>query len=263
MILNKFITTWVGAFLLAVVPLQHASGQVSDPPDAVSRAQAAAAAPGTAVLPGDKGSTTDKHAFGVLPNYRTAEGSAPYIPLTTKQKYIVATRDTLDGPSYALALAFSGLTQLTDGDPSFGQGLKGYARRYGTALADQDIGNFMTEAIIPSLVHEDPRYFRKGSGSKKSRVGYALTRVFVARDDKGRPCFNTPEILGNSIAGALGNLYYPDDRGFGNTMQRAGQQVGTDAISAVLKEFWPDVKNWWERRQERRVGGNAAAGAGF
>ena len=221
-------------------------------PAAAQPAESAAATPAVAVLPGDAGSTTDKHAFGVLPNYRTVEGGQPYVPLTTKQKYIIATRDTLDGPSYALAAAFSSLAQVTNSNPSFGQGFVGYLHRYGTALADQDLGNYMTEAIIPSLLHEDPRYFRRGTGSKKSRILYAATRVFVAHDDTGRLCFNAPEILGNSMAAAIGNAYYPESRGFSYTMERAAQQVGTDAVSQILKEFWPDVKSWYQHHKARQ-----------
>ena len=111
----------------------------------------------------DRGRGPDKHIFGVLPNYRTVEGSTPFSPLTAKQKLTIATKDTIDGPSYVMAGLFSALYQLTDQNPSFGQGLKGYARRYASAIADQDIGNYMTEGFIPVLTHEDPRYFRRGT----------------------------------------------------------------------------------------------------
>src|ERR1022692_3226629 len=110
-------------------------------------AQGADAPPATAVnavpatqtpLAGDPGSGQDKRIFGVLPNYRTADGTTPFRPITTKQKFTIATKDTFDYPSYALAAAFSGLSQLDNSNPSFGQGVKGYARRYGSAIADQD-----------------------------------------------------------------------------------------------------------------------------
>ena len=202
-------------------------------------------------LAGEAGSGQDKRIFGVLPNYRTADGSIPFSPITTKQKFTIARKDTLDYPSYALAAAFSGLSQLDDSNPSFGQGVKGYARRYASAVADQDIGNFMTEAIFPSFFHEDPRYFRKVHGSVRSRLLYAATRVLITRTDTGNWRFNTSEFLGNGIVAALGNLYYPDDRGGLSTLQRMGTQIGTDAISGVLKEFWPDIKNHWLARHPR------------
>ena len=100
----------------------------------------------------------------------------------------------------------------------------------------------MTEAIFPSLLHEDPRYFRKVHGTAKARLPYAVDRVLVTRTDSGRSRFNFSEWLGNGSVAAIGNLYYPGERGLGSTMQRTLSQVGTDAISNVLREFWPDVK---------------------
>lgn len=203
------------------------------------RAQAPPPAPPSPSQPAE---TQDKHAFGVLPNYRTAEGNLPYAPISTKQKFTIASQDTIDGPSFILAAGFSALSQLSDEEPSFGQELKGYAHRYGTGLADQVIGNYMTEAIMPTLFHQDPRYFRKGTGSFGARVGWAVTRSLIARGENGKWQFNYSEWIGNGADAAIGNAYYPDDRGFSPTMQRMLMQVGTDTVSQVFKEFWPDVK---------------------
>ncbi len=196
-------------------------------------------------LPGEPGSGQDKRIFGVLPNYRTADGTIPFRPITTKQKFTIATKDTFDYPSYVLAAAFAGISQLENSNSEFGQGVEGYAKRYGSAVADQDIGNFMTEAIFPSLLHEDPRYFRKVNGSVKGRLVYAVERVVVTRTDSGGSRFNFSEWLGNGTVASIGNIYYSGERGFGYTMQRMCTQVGTDAISDVLKEFWPDIKKRW------------------
>jgi hypothetical protein len=190
----------------------------------------------------------DKHIFGVLPNYRTVEGSAPFVPLTAKQKLRIATKDTIDGPSYVLAGAFAGLYQLEDQNPSFGQGMKGYARRYASAIADQDIGNYMTEGFMPSLLHEDPRYFRRGTGRFWSRVFYAARGVAVTKTDAGKPTFNFSEFVGNGITASIGNAYYPDEVGFTPTMTRMFTQIGTDSFSNVLKEFWPDFKRKFLKR---------------
>jgi hypothetical protein len=184
----------------------------------------------------------DKRIFGVLPNYRTVEGSQPFSPLTARQKLWIATKDTIDGPSYVLAGLFAGLYQLENQNPDFGQGLKGYARRYVSAIADQDIGNYMTEGFIPVLTREDPRYFRRGTGKFWSRTFHAASAVVVAKTDKGAPTFNFSEFLGNGITASIGNAYYPDEVGFSPTMARMFTQIGTDAFSNVLKEFWPDFK---------------------
>jgi hypothetical protein len=184
----------------------------------------------------------DHRILGVLPNYRTANPLDVYEPLTAKQKFTIASKDAFDWPNFVLALGFAGIYQAQNANPSFGQGLKGYAHRYGTSLIDQSMGNMMTEGVMPALLHEDPRYFRKVIGSKKSRLGYALTRVLVTRTDSGGTRFNFSEVIGNGVMAGLGNLYYPTSRGVPDTMERLGLQVGTDALSNVLKEFWPDVK---------------------
>jgi hypothetical protein len=200
------------------------------------------------VIPGEAGSTIDKRAYGVLPNYRTAEEDAPYAPLTTKQKFTIARKDTFDWPSYILAAGFAGISQLNNSNPSYHQGAEGYAKRYLASIADQDIGNFMTEATMPTLFHQDPRYFRKGHGSVGGRILYAASRVVVGRGDSGNWQFNASEFIGNGAVAALGNLYYPDAKGFDATMQRMFTQIGTDAVSQVMKEFWPDVKHHFSHK---------------
>jgi len=184
----------------------------------------------------------DHRILGVLPNYRTANPMDVYEPITTKQKFAIAVKDSFDWPNYLVSGAFAGLYQLEDTNPSFGQGVKGYLHRYWTSYIDQSMGNMMTEAVMPTILHEDPRYFRKAVGSKKHRLYYALTRVLVTRTDSGGTRFNFSEVIGNGVMASLGNAYYPDNRGFADTFDRMGTQIATDAFSNVLKEFWPDVK---------------------
>ncbi|HVW07702.1 MAG TPA: hypothetical protein VHC90_03925 [Bryobacteraceae bacterium] len=200
----------------------------------------------------DQQPAPDKRAFGVLPNYRTVEGSIPFKPISAKRKLYIATKDTIDGPSYVTAAVFGTIYQATNQNPSFGQGMKGYAHRYLCSIADQDIGNYMTEGIMPALLREDPRYFRLGEGSKKKRVFYALSRVLITRTDHNHQMFNFAEFVGNGVTGAVGNAYYPDGVGFGPTMQRTFTQIGTDSISNVLKEFWPDVKKHLASRKQQK-----------
>jgi hypothetical protein len=184
-----------------------------------------------------------KRVFGMLPNYRTADRTAVYMPISPKQKLTIASKDSFDYPLIILAGAFAGLGQLTDQHPEFGQGMAGFGRRLGTAYADQAIGNLMTEGFMPILLHEDPRYFRLGSGSVLGRTGYALTRVFVTKTDSGGTRFNFSEWVGNGVAVGFSNLYYPDGRTLFNDSIKLLEQCGTDAVSQVLKEFWPDIKS--------------------
>jgi hypothetical protein len=233
-----------------VVVVQFASGLAvaadSDPvPAAVGPGQSAAATPAA-----EAPVVEDKRVFGVLPNYRTAEETAIYTPITSKQKLVIATKDTIDYPLFLLGGAFAGLAQVTDQHPLFGQGVKGFAHRYATAYADQAIGNYMTEGFLPVLFHEDPRYFRRGHGPIMKRATYAATRIFVTKTDSGRPMFNFAEVVGNGISAAVGNAYYPGETHLTDNVSRLAEYLATDAISQVLKEFWPDIKKKYLTRHK-------------
>jgi hypothetical protein len=180
--------------------------------------------------------------FGVLPNYRTAEASQEGTVLTARQKLHIASQDSFDYPTVILAGAFAGLGQWTGEQPSFGQGMKGYGHRLITNYADQSLGNMFTEGFFPVLLHEDPRYFRRGTGTIMSRTGYALSRVLVTHKDSGGKRFNYSEWLGNASTVAISNAYYPDSRTAAENANKLLTMVGTDAVSQVLKEFWPDIK---------------------
>lgn len=194
----------------------------------------------------------DKRAFGVLPNYRTADGSLPFKPITARYKMTIAGKDSFDGPLYLVGGLFAGIYQWENQNPSFGQGMKGYAHRYVTSFADQSIGNMMTEGVMPSLLHQDPRYFRRGTGSIKARLGYALTRIFVCKNDSGKWDFNYSELLGNATGAAISNAYYPDTRTVHDNVEKLGIQLATDALSQVAKEFWPDIKRKWFSKHEKQ-----------
>lgn len=195
----------------------------------------------------------DKRIFGVLPNNRTTESSVPFHHITAMQKMTIAFKDSFDWPVYPTAGLFATLYQLEDQNPSFGQGMQGYAKRLATAYGDQMIGNMMTEGLVPSMLHEDPRYFRLGEGSKKGRAAYALSRIFVTRTDSGGRRFNTSEWGGNAAAVAISNLYYPDTRNASDNAQKLLIACATDAFSNVLKEFWPDVKHHFKKKHEQSI----------
>jgi hypothetical protein len=179
--------------------------------------------------------------LGIVPNFRTADMSQIGTVLTPRQKFAIASRDTFDYGPVLLAAGLAGVGQLNDSQPSFGQGLKGYGHRWLTNYADQAIGNMMTEAVYPVLLHEDPRYFRRGTGTKWSRLGYALTRVVVTQKDGGGSRFNGSEWLGNATVMGISNAYYPDNRTWGDNASRLFSLIGIDAVSMVLREFWPDI----------------------
>jgi hypothetical protein len=184
----------------------------------------------------------DKRIFGVLPNYRTADASRPFQPLSVKQKFYIGYKDSTDYPIYFLSGMFAGIAQAEGTNRSYGGGARGFGLRLGAAYADQGVANLMTESLFPALLREDPRYFRRGTGSIGSRTRYALTRIFVTRTDSGSARFNFSEVLGNSASVAVSTLYSPDTRAMSAGLQKLGIQLATDAAGGVLKEFWPDVK---------------------
>jgi hypothetical protein len=209
--------------------------------------------PGT-VTPTDNSSAssqpehTDKRIFWIVPNFRTSPTLVEYQPITPKEKFKIAAMDTFDRGTFALAAAFAGEAQLSNSTPSFGQGVKGYARYLGTAYADFAIGNFMTEGIYPTILHQDPRYFRRGTGSGLSRLGYAIGQIFWTHTDSGGTQFNFSEVVGNSTAVAISEAYYPNNRTASDAITKLGTQLAVDTASNVLKEFWPDLNRKFSKK---------------
>jgi hypothetical protein len=225
------------AFAQESLPQQAAAA-----PPADSAAAKPADAPSAPVV--DAEHAVDKRVLGVLPNYRTINETGVFKPITAKQKLLIATKDSFDYPLWGVAAAYAGLSQLENQDQSFHQGVVGYAHRLITNYADQAVGNMFSEGFMPALLHEDPRYRRLGAGrgTVKKRTWYALTRVMVTRTDSGGERFNYSEWSGNAIGVAISNVWHPDSRDWSDNTVKLGEQVATDAISQVLKEFWPDIK---------------------
>lgn len=189
---------------------------------------------------GDGDDATTDRIFGVLPNYATIDppvhGTAPpALPAqTTRDAFKVASLGTFDPVVYPFVAATTALGQGSQGST--------YGVRYATAFADNAIGNFMTTAMVPSLTHEDSRYYRRGEGRVFSRLGYAASRSVVTRTRAGAPTFNLSEVTGTAAAAGLSNLYYSSAaRTVSGTMSRWGTQVMWDTVANELKEFWPDI----------------------
>jgi hypothetical protein len=182
-----------------------------------------------------------KRIFGIVPNFRTSPTLQNYEPLTPKEKFKIAAQDAFDRGTVVLAAAFAGESQLTNADRSFGQGAEGYGRYFITSYAGFVIGDYMTEGVFPTLLHQDPRYFRKGTGGGLSRLGYACGQIFVTYGDNKKVQVNYSELVGNSVAVAISESYYPNSRDASDAASSLGMQLGVDMASNVLKEFWPDI----------------------
>ena len=135
-------------------------------------------------------------------------------------------------------------------EPSFGYGASGYAKRYAAVTADETLSKLFSNGILPAVLHEDPRYFRKGEGSVTSRVGFSLKQLVVARKDSGKWHFATSQILGNAIGIGISNVYYPDSRTVSQNLQRFGVQMGGNAAIGLLEEFWPDLQRRFFQRHQ-------------
>ncbi len=162
--------------------------------------------------------------------------------LAPKDKFILFVRDSYD-PTTFLGSAFNaGLGQVQNTDPSFGQGAKGYAERFGASYIDQASFRFFKDFAYPSLFFEDPRYYRLSHGTVKRRMLHAVEHLFVAYQDNGKRMFNASEWLGTSSAVVLSNVYHPDNkRGFVPAAEGVGFSFASDVGWDMLREFWPEI----------------------
>ncbi len=190
-----------------------------------------------------KNDTSNDRLFWTLPNYLTVENARKVHPLTSREKFKLVLRTSFDWVEFPYIGFLAGINQAQDSESGYAQGSAGYFRRFGSSFADNTDENFWTAAILPSLLHQDPRYYQLGSGGFLSRACYALTRQFITRSDLGQREFNFSEVAGSAVSAAISNIYHPaEDRTFTNTVSVWWTQVGWDTISSVVKEFWPDIR---------------------
>jgi hypothetical protein len=202
----------------------------------------------------DDAKKKDDRMFYVMPNYLTVDSESQVTPVSWKEKFAMAAKGSFDPYEFTVVGIVAGIRQAENSSPGFGQGFKGYAKRYGAAFADQVDGNIMVGGVFPTILKVDPRYFQLGHGSFLHRFGYAFSRIFVARTDSGSSMFNVPEFAGNATAIAISNVYYPAaDRGALTSLSGWGTQMGIDAFGNELKEFWPDIHRYLQKRHARHL----------
>jgi hypothetical protein len=194
--------------------------------------------------PDQQSGTSHDRLFWALPNFLTLENAENVPPLTPGQKFKVVAQGVFDPMEFVLVGFVAGLGQASDSDSSYGQGAQGYAKRYGTAYGDGAIENFMASAVLPSVLHQDPRYYQLGHGGFRRRAAHALSRVVITRSDSGQTQFNYSEILGAGTAAVISTYtYHPqNERSFGNVATTWVSQMGWDAATYMVKEFWPDLR---------------------
>jgi hypothetical protein len=178
---------------------------------------------------------------GVVPNFNVSYNEDA-VPLSPKQKLHLAFRSAVDPVTFGVAGLDAARSQIQNEFPGYGQGLQGYGKRWGAAYADNFDGTLLGNAIFPILFRQDPRYFRRGTGSLSSRLLYALSTTVWSKRDNGKWGPNYANVLGNLAAGGISNLYYPaSDRGADLTFERGFTVTAYGALGGVFNEFWPDV----------------------
>lgn len=192
--------------------------------------------------------------LGVMPDFNMIDNAqAP--PLSPKQKFHLFWKSTTDPYVFFVAAFVAGYGQAQDNNPGYGQGAEGYFKRFGASYADTFDGNLWGNAILPVWWHEDPRYFRKGTGSVGSRMIHAALSTIWCRRDNGTWGPNYANVVGNFIGGAFSNLYYPAaNRGPGLVFSNGLTVTAEGAVGAQLVEFWPDILRHYRNKKNKRLG---------
>ena len=219
--------------------------------DGATQASPQAAVPATAADPTAAYEKTDtsegkqtKRMFWIIPNFAAVSADTELPPLTAGEKFALAMQESVDYSSFVWSGMLAGQSMALRSYPEFHNGVAGYSRYYWRAFADQASGSFFTEALVPVLTHEDPRYYTLGHGGFFRRAGYALSRLVVTKTDSGGRSFNFSEIVGNGMEAGLSNFYYPpEERSLRNTAVNWVAQLEAASINNIIREFWPDIRH--------------------
>jgi hypothetical protein len=196
---------------------------------------------------------------GIIPNFNAVNNGVAE-PLSPGQKFQLFFRGSVDPYQFALAGIDALIGQAENNPEGYFQGLKGFGRRYGANYGDNFDGNFWGNAVLPSLLHQDARYFRMGHGPVLKRAAYSISTSLRARSDSGKWQPNYSNLIGNLIGGSISNLYYPDgERGLYPTLRRGLSITYQGTIGALLEEFYPDIAGHYKRKHREKLAREAAA----
>jgi hypothetical protein len=202
-----------------------------------------------------------QRVLGVMATFNTTRNKDA-LPLTPRQKYQLFFKSATDPWPFAVAAFGAGIDQADNSFPEYGQGMQGYAKRFGAAYTDYFTGNFFGNAVLTSVLHEDPRYFQKGTGSFGSRALWASGSTVWCRRDKGTWGPNYANVIGNLMGSAISNLYYPAaDRTARGTIERGITVSAEGIIGAEVIEFWPDMVRHYRRKQAEKLARQSAQGS--
>jgi hypothetical protein len=218
--------------------------QTSNPPQPQSGVVTLPDAPSThaANKEVDPSKQQPKRILGIMPNYRAVSAGAIPPPPTPKEAFKIATQNSFDYSSFIFVGITSLIAEGNNAHPELGKGAGGFGQYYWRGFVDKTDGNYMVIFLMPTIFHQDERYYSMGEGPFLKRAVYAASRVLITPNYQGKNGFNTSEILGRGVAQGISASYYPaGDRSFGDIASKYGWAIGRDALTNVFREFWPDI----------------------
>jgi hypothetical protein len=189
---------------------------------------------------------------GIMATFNTTR-NPDALPLSPGQKYRLFFRSAFDPWPFGLSAVVAGINQAANADAEWGQGMQGYAKRFGSSYSDYFIGNFFGNAVLPSLLHEDPRYYQKGSGRAMSRFLWAAASTVWCKRDRGGWGPNYANVGGNLIGAAIARTYYPaSERNVSDTITDGFTVSAEGIVGAEVIEFWPDMVRHHRRKEAEK-----------
>jgi hypothetical protein len=236
---------WIALLMYALAPLLAAQGDLGAGAKPVT---------GQAGTPSDQElAPPAKRMFGMIPDFEsTNDTPANRHPLTVREKYTLSLHQAFDISAHVGDAFQAALQQWGNGQPHFGEGWGAYGERFAAAEGDQVTSSILIYGVFPSILREDPRYFRQGRGSAFARLWYAVNRTFVIRTDKGTSRFNNSAIFGQLVSCGISTSYYPpQDRSVGRVFSNWGVNLGGNSAYNVLSEYYPDLMRGLFHRRVR------------
>jgi hypothetical protein len=239
---SLFFILLLSMFPARVSRAQESAGTEPGNRQAISREQSAPVAQEAFPAKSQKLEEEHPRLFWILPTYTVADSKSAR-PLTTHGKWRLFVQDKTDPFTIGWVAFEAGIAQANNDPSGYGQGAAGYGKRFGAGLADETSGGFFGTFLFPSVLHQDPRYYRLRTGPFQNRLGHALIRPILAHKDSGGRAFNWSGILGSIAASGLSNAYYPEgDRGVGATFSRVAWSLPFSMIDQLVNEFGPDLE---------------------
>jgi len=246
--IRVFVGGWLPGWLLlpslSLALTLPAPCQTADAPE-VAEAETLATVIPEPLIPAPPASPYGQRIMGVIPDYQTVRDTSHHVPpLTAKEKWILAEKETVDPFNIATAFLTAAESQAGNQTPKYGEGYPNFGRRFGAALGDFGTQNLFSAGLLATVFHQDPRYFRKGPQARiVSRVVYSISRLVITPQDSGRSAFNISNVGGMLLGIVASNAYYPAASVRGSVMAgRINTSMMGGAVGNLMSEFWPDLQ---------------------